>query len=243
MEESSHSYLDQIQIVLVDTQDGANIGAVCRAMKTMGISRLAVTGRRKYDSDRIRTLAIHAYDIYEQSLRFPTLEDAVRESILTVGATRRRGKFRKYFSLSPEQLAERIRQSGKGTVSIVFGRESDGLTDAEVSICDMVVSIPSSPDFPSLNLAQAVQVITYTLYRDAEERAGYSPVDRRRLEQVTDTITESFDKIHFYKQDEKEEVGRFFRDILARSGLSEKEAARLEKMFRKMAAVSLHKRS
>jgi len=58
MEESSHSYLDQIQIVLVDTQDGANIGAVCRAMKTMGITRLAVTGDRNYDSDRIRTRKI-----------------------------------------------------------------------------------------------------------------------------------------------------------------------------------------
>jgi tRNA/rRNA methyltransferase len=241
MESTSQNQLNRIQIVLVETQDAANIGACCRAMKTMGLSRLAVTGGKVYDQNRIRTLALHAFDLWEHAEKYPTIEDAVAGSILSVGATRRRGKFRKYFSLNPEQLAEKIDTCGEGLISIVFGRESDGLTDAELNLCDMAVHIPSSPDFPSLNLSQAVQVIAYTLFRSSPHTQGYQPISRTRLGEVTRTITKSFDDIHFYKQDEKEEVGRFFRDILARAGLSENEAKRLEKMFRKMAAVSRHK--
>lgn len=237
----SNNRLQDIQIVLVETQDSANIGSVCRAMKTMGISRLVITGSRSYDLNRVRTLALHAADIYDNARRTETLEKALQGSILSVGSTRRRGKFRKYFSMNPEQLADHINDCGAGTISIVFGREADGLTDEELQLCDAAVHIPSSPLFPSLNLAQAVQVITYSLFRSTAGIAGYNPIVRGRLEEVITAITESFDEIHFYKQDEKEEVGRFFRDILARSGLSEKEAQRLEKMFRKMAAVSRFK--
>lgn len=242
MEQKTKQKLSSIQIVLVETQDGANIGSVCRAMKTMGLHNLVITGTKKYKDDRVKTLAIHAYDIYEASTRYGTLQEAIQNSILIIGATRRRGKFRKYFSLTPEQMAKKIDLFGEGQISIVFGREADGLTDEELNLCDTAVQIPSSPEFPSLNLAQAVQVITYSLYRNLKSVVEYKPITRNRLEQVAATITDSFDKIHFFKQDEKTEVGRFFRDILARSGLSENESKRLEKMFSKMAAVSRHKK-
>ena len=104
----AQGYLERIRIVLVDTQDGANIGSVCRAMKTMGITDLAITGSREYDEDRVRTLALHASDVWENAKRFPTLEEALAGSIFTVGATRRRGKFRKLSAYSPEQLSEKI---------------------------------------------------------------------------------------------------------------------------------------
>ncbi|MCF7934327.1 MAG: TrmJ/YjtD family RNA methyltransferase [Spirochaetia bacterium] len=233
--------LERIQIVLVETQDAANIGAVCRAMKTMGITSLAIVSDKEYSIDRIKTLSLHAYDVYEQHTRCSTLEEALRDSVFTAGATRRRGKFRKYFSLLPEQLVQQIsRIPVSGRISIVFGREADGLTDAELSCCDAAVIIPSSPEFPSLNLSQAVQVITYTLYRSLVPVTGHVPIDKSRLDTMTGHITEAFERIDFYKQDEKEEVRRFFRDIFARSALSEKEAARIEKMFNKMAALKIH---
>ena len=99
------AYLSRVKIVLVDTQDGANIGRCCRAMKTMGIERLVITGGREYDEDRVRTLALHAADVWENAERYDTLSEALRGSIFTVGATRRRGKFRKLSAYSPEQLS------------------------------------------------------------------------------------------------------------------------------------------
>lgn len=236
--------LKEINIVLVEPQEAANIGAVCRAMKTMGITDLSIVSTECYDIDRIKTLSLHAYDLYENHRRFDSLEEALSQSVLSAGTTRRRGKFRKYFSLLPEQLVERVNTLSAGSrVSIVFGRESSGLSDQELACCDLAVRIPTSEAFPSLNLAQAVQVITYTLSRGLCDAGGYTAIDRTRLDEVTETITESFARIDFYKQDERPEVRRFFRDILARSGLSEQEASRLEKMFRKMAAIKIHKQT
>ena len=236
-----HPSLTRIRIVLVDPQDGANVGAVCRAMKTMGIHELAIIGDREYDGNRVKTLALHAYDLYENHLRFSTLQEALNDSVLSVGASRRRGKNRKYFSLLPEQLASRVSTLGAGTVAIVFGREADGLTDAELALCHMGVRIPTSEAFPSLNLAQAVQIITYTLFRELSVNLGFVPITENRLQSLVTTIGESFEKIQFYKQDERPEVERFFRDILARATLSEKEAQRLEKMYNKMARIKVHK--
>jgi tRNA/rRNA methyltransferase len=236
----SYNKLDQIQIVLVQTQDAANVGAVCRAMKTMGITRLAIVSDDEYDDNRIRTLSLHAYDIYERHRRFSTLNQALRDSVFSVGATRRRGKFRKYSSFLPEQVAEKISTIGEGYTSLVFGRESDGLTDEQLRCCDAATHIPTSPEFPSLNLAQAVQIYTYTCRQLLTPVPGHAPVKRGRLESVTGVIADSLEKIHFYKQNEKEEVRLFLQDILGRASLTETEAKRVENMFRKIEALKVH---
>jgi tRNA/rRNA methyltransferase len=105
----------------------------------------------------------------------------------------------------------------------------------------MGVRIPTSEAFPSLNLSQAVQVLTYTLFRELTPTVGFEPIEETRLRELVDTVGDSFDRIGFYKQDERPEVERFFRDIFARATLSEKETKRLEKMFIKMSRLKIHK--
>ncbi|NLA91833.1 MAG: RNA methyltransferase [Spirochaetales bacterium] len=239
----SQNNLERVAIVLVDPQEGANVGSVCRAMKTMGLSRLVIVGEKEYSEERVKSLAVHASDIWENHRRYPTLQEAVKESVLVVGSTRRRGKKRKYFSLTPEQLAERISLTGEGEVSIVFGRESDGLTDAELALCHAGVKIPTSDNFPSLNLSQAVQIIAYTLFKELTPLTTFTPIKEERLNHVIETIAEAFEVIKFYKQDERKEVESFFHDILGRSTLSEKEAQRLEKIFIKMSRIKVHKQN
>lgn len=233
--------LERIRIVLVEPQDGANIGAVCRAMKTMGITHLAITGEKEYPPERVKMMAIHAYDLYENHQRYATLQEALSDCVLSVGASRRRGKNRKYFSILPEQLCQRINQTGEGTVAIVFGREADGLTDDELALCHMGLRIPTDDAFPSLNLSQAVQIVCYSLYRSLTPTMGFEPITESRLQQLVDTVGESLHMINFYKQGERQEVQRFFRDIFARASLSERETQRLEKMFIKMARLKIYK--
>ncbi len=233
--------MSTIQIVLVDPRFAANIGSVCRAMKTMGIKDLAIVSDKEYDANRVYSLAIHAKDVYDSSTRFHRLEAALEESVLTFGASRRRGKFRKYFSISPKEMAEKISLIKEGRISIVFGRESDGLTDYELALCNMAVRIPTSDEFPSLNLAQAVQILTYTLFTEKKPLRVYSPVTGESMNILIDTITDSLDTIGFFKLEEKEEVGIFFKDILSRSLLSTSESKRLNKMFKKIAAIKVHK--
>lgn len=237
-------HLDRFRIVLVEPQDSGNVGSVCRAMKTMGFSKLRIVGRQRddFDENRVRTLSLHARDLFEEAEFFDNLAVALEDVSLAAGITRRTGKFRKYVSIPPEQLAGHLASSGEGTVALVFGRESDGLTDQELDCCNLAVRIPSSELFPSLNLSHAVQVITYTLFRAYQApSAAYEAATQHEILDVERTITQSFESIGFFKQDEKEEVGRFFRDIFSRALLSGKEAARLKKMFRKMAGIKIHR--
>ena len=233
--------LDRIEIILVEPQDGANIGASCRAMQTMGISNITIIGNKVYDEDRIKTLAVHALPIWEHHKRFDTLEEAIQDSVLVVGASRRRGKKRKYFALLPEQLAQRISNTGNGKVSIVFGREADGLRENELNLCHMGVNIPSvDSSIGSLNLSQAVQVITYSLYRNIHNLTGFEQIKQERIVEVSTTMSNTLESIGYYKN-EKEDIKRFFTDIIARATLSESEAVKIEKMFRKIEKIKIHK--
>ena len=238
-------YLSRIRIVLVDTQDGANIGSCCRAMKTMGIERLVITGGREYDEDRVRTLALHAADVWENAERFDTLQEALEGSIFTVGATRRRGKFRKLSAYSPEQLAEKLSDLPDGDISIVFGRESDGLRDDEVAMCSSIVTIPTSDRFPSLNLSQAVQIIAYTLFTKASKyRIGMTAVSHARIRAGVSEMVQHLDSIGYFKlADERKWTEQLLKDITERAALSESEMQRFEKIFRKAELIALHRRN
>ncbi len=230
---------DRIEIVLVDTQDGANIGSVCRAMKTMGLTKLTIVGGRVYDEDRVRTLALHAADIWENAKRCSTLEEALSSSIFTVGATRRRGKFRKMSSYSPEQLSDKIKSLPEGKVSIVFGREADGLRDDEVNMCAAICTIPTSPLFPSLNLSQAVQIICYALFTGGMEyRTGLVAVTKERIDRAVDSMSANLEEIGYYKWDEEKKwTEQFLSDLIERAALSESELQRFEKLFRKTQSI------
>ena len=235
--------LDRIEIILCDTQDGANIGSMCRAMKTMGLTHLTLVTDRLYDEERVRTLALHAYDLYENRKEFTTLEEAISDSILSVAATRRVGKGRKTSRVSPEELANHINSLGNGKVSVVFGCESNGLSDQQVKACSMVVTIPTSDKFPSLNLSQAVQIICYSLFQNLRPYAGQSNVvDTQRINQATQTCLDNLDQLGYFKnQDEKDYTTEFLTSVMQRAGLTEGEVQRFEKLFIKTNKIALHK--
>ena len=108
--EKSLKNIENIQIVLVNPQDGKNIGFVCRAMKTMGITSLAIVSARNIDFKTAAITAIHASDILKNCKIFPQLDLALKNSCFIAGITRRKGRFRKYFSYTPEEVAKKICQ-------------------------------------------------------------------------------------------------------------------------------------
>ena len=239
------SNLDRIEVILCDTQDGANIGSVCRAMKTMGLTHLTLVTDRIYDDDRVRTLALHAYDLYENRKEFTDLKDAISDSILSVAATRRVGKGRKTSRVNPEQLAQHISGLGEGKVSIVFGCESNGLSDEQVRACSMVVTIPTSDKFPSLNLSQAVQIICYSLFQGLSPYKGQTNVVASdRIDSATSSCISNLEAIGYFKNnDEKDFTREFLSSIMQRAGMTEGEVQRMEKIFSKTHSIALHKES
>jgi TrmH family RNA methyltransferase len=228
-----------VRIVLVRPRDPRNVGAACRAMKCMGLRSLSIVPEGIIDPRQARTLAHYAADVLDNARVCADLREAVGDAVLIAGTTRRRGRSRKYFSVFPEQLGERIASIRKGTVAVLFGNEETGLTHEELALCHLAVTIPASPDFPSLNLSHAVQVVCYEIHRSLsrEHLTPFSPVSARALDELVSVITRSLAGIGFFTIVGPDSMAVYFKDILARAGLSVNEARRMGVIFRKIAGL------
>lgn len=232
-------WLDRVDVVLARPEGALNVGACCRAMKSMGLQSLILAAAREMRDDEVFTMALHARDVYERARRCDDLESALAGTVLSAGITRRRGAKRKWLSLLPEQLAERAAATASGRVALVFGNERDGLSDEELARCTLACHIPSSPEFPSLNLSHAVQLTASAFWRQSGSGRGagagrYHPIDREAVDNLTAVIHGSLEAMNYFRSADPLHTDRFFRDILTRAALSVREARHLEKIFRKL---------
>lgn len=232
--------LSRYVVVLCRAEEAGNVGSACRAMKTMGLSRLVLAGCPDFDEARVRTLAVHAADLYESALRVPGLPEALAPISLSAGFTRRRGERRKSFSMDAESFARQAWKRPGGDVALVFGNEKSGLSAEELELCSLAVHIPSSELFPSLNLAQAVQIACYELRRAAlEGRTGsYRPVARAEVEASVARACERLRDLGFFRLNQGEELRDLLRDTAERAALSPSELRYLEAFIHKMAGLA-----
>ncbi len=232
----SNDFLNRIKIVLCRPEGGLNVGSVCRCMQNMGLKRLAIAGDiSELNLEHVRDMSIHAKSIFDGAERFDTLEEALKDTVLAAGITRRRGSRRKYFSYLPEELAEKAAEYTEGTIALVFGNEQNGLNDRELAACTAACHIPSDPQNPSLNLSHAVQIMAYVFYRKSEERIGrYTPVSLEKVDELSSAVYGVLEDIGFFDKPDRFDTRGYFRDIFARSGMSLKEARHMEKVFKKI---------
>ena len=233
-------------IVLCRPSEPGNVGAVCRVMKNMGLSRLHLVAPEPLDTAVLLTRAIHADDVWSNARTFGTLPEAIAGCSFAVGTTCRRGKKRKV-SMSPRELAgwlaERPRAETAAPVALVFGNERAGLDADEINCCNAASHIPVSGDFPSLNLSHAVQVYAYELFlafgdkEDLTVKGEWVPLERPAVDRLTFEITETLKGLGFYKQPGREEQTRFLRDVICRAGLTEREGRYLKGIFDKAARL------
>lgn len=229
----------QYCIILCRPDESRNIGSVCRSIANAGLKNLRIVGTKQdYNEEQIRTLSIHAYNIWENTVFYSSLTEAVADCVIAAGTTRRKGKKRKEKLLLPEEFARHAVTIPSGNIAIIFGNERTGLTDEELSVCTAGITIPSDNSFPSLNLSHAVQIITYTLFRAEKPRSpGYIPITLHRLDKTTKTIIQNLGSMGFFTQAGKKDMEQFWTSILSRAALSEGEAAYIEKMFTKAAGL------
>jgi len=152
-----------IRIVLVGTTHPGNIGAVARAMKNMGLSDLALVRPKYFPHEEATARASGASDVLDDAHVVDTLEEALTDCVYVAGASAR-SRTINWPSMGPRDCAERmIQESGHGKVAAVFGPEKTGLHNEDLDLCHTLLTIPTNPGFSSLNLAMAVQVLTYEL--------------------------------------------------------------------------------
>ena len=155
--------LNNIHIVLVNTTHPGNIGAAARALKTMGLSHLSLVQPKFFPDPEATARASTAVDILESAQVYPSLDAAIADCSIIIGASARRRSVEVPI-LTPRETAEWIQQNYQHQrVALLFGRERDGLTNEEMDRCQRLVTIPANPEYSSLNIASAVQVLCYEL--------------------------------------------------------------------------------
>ena len=153
---------NRLRIVLVETSHPGNIGAAARAMKTMCLSRLVLVNPMEFPHSDASARASGAVDLLEQAQVLPALDDALADCALVAGTSARQRGIGPPV-LSPRECMARLQAAAAAgqEVALLFGRERTGLTNEELSRCHILVNIPSNPEYSSLNLAAAVQVLGY----------------------------------------------------------------------------------
>ncbi|MFQ3282352.1 RNA methyltransferase, partial [Reinekea sp.] len=154
-----------IKIVLIKTWHPGNIGAVARAMKNMGLHQLALVDPVDFPSEEATNRAGQATDLLENVEVFSTLAEAIADCTMVVG-TSARDRTLKLPSLTAQTCAEQVvEEQEAGQVAIVFGRERMGLHNDEIQQCHFQLNIDANPDYPVLNLSQAVQIVSYEIFK------------------------------------------------------------------------------
>ncbi|WP_228482178.1 RNA methyltransferase [Lysobacter sp. H21R4] len=229
------SLAQRIRIVLVGTQHPGNIGSAARALKTMGLDRLVLVAPQRAPDVESFALAAGANDVLDRAVTFETLADAVADCRLVLGCTARSRRI-SLEELMPRAAAERaVAVAAQAEVALVFGRERTGLENHELQLCHAAIHIPANPDYSSLNLAAAVQVISYELRLallaspEAHSPAPAVPAERNppashaQMEHFFAQLAETLDAIDFHKGRSPDSAMRKLRRLFLRVDLEERE--------------------
>lgn len=221
------------RIVLIEPLYSGNIGSVARAMKNFGFNELVLLNPCELDT-KARIMAMHAYDIIENARIEFSLNDALSGSNIIAGMTGTQGKTENRHMRMPVLTPGKLKQklAGKsGVVSLVFGRENDGLRKEELEECDMIVNIPTSEEYPSMNLSHAAAVVLYEL-NDLRSGTTYL-ADHFDLELLYEHIEEVLSGIE-YKRHKNEKTLLMLKRILGRAELTGREVQTLRGVLRRI---------
>jgi len=155
--------LNNIRVVLCETAHPGNIGAAARAMRTMGLGQLVLVSPRSYPDPQAEWLAVGAVDVLQRARVCATLDEALAGSAFSVACTARPREVAVTMVTARDAAARMVEVARAQPVALVFGNEKYGLTAAEVGKCQLLATIPADPEFSSLNVAAAVQVLAYEL--------------------------------------------------------------------------------
>ena len=212
--------LTDINIVLSHTSHPGNIGATARAMKTMGLSKLVLINPKNYPSHEATIRASRADDILGAAKVVDNLDKALAESHMVVGTSARQRRHDAPL-LTPAQLATKIAEQPCQQISLLFGTENSGLTNEELSRCHYQVFIPANPEYSSLNLASAVQLIAYEIRMKFLEVSDTEALPESQHDLVTSEQMEGF-------------YGQIINTMLATGYYDPKHPKQLELRLRRM---------
>lgn len=214
-------WLSRVRIVLVGTQHPGNIGAAARAMKNMGLADLALVSPHRFPDPRADAMASNATDLLATATVHADLASALQDCA-RVYATTARSRSLAVPVVTPREAAEQLRSgSFEGRVAVLFGRERTGLTNAELDFAQQIIAIPTAAEYPSLNIAAAVQIVSYELgvAGGAQAPAGepHVPVAQADMERFYTHLEQVLVQTRFLNPDNPRLLMRRLRRLYARA--------------------------
>ena len=221
-------YSNFIKVVLVGTTHPGNIGAAARAIKTMGLSKLDLVCPKEFPSNEATYRSKAAKDILEKASIHETLFESVKGCEMVIGTSARNRKV-PWPVLNPKNASKKINAAVKNNskVAIVFGREDRGLTNEELGLCNLHIHIPTNEDYSSLNLAQAVQIVTYEIrmnFLESESLKNDQEWDvelasAEQTERLIEHMDELMKEVEFYDVENPRKLLMRVRRFFKRSGI------------------------
>lgn len=227
-----------IRIVLVETTHPGNIGAVARAMKNMGLTELYLVAPKQFPCADATARASGADDLLSQAVVCKTLTEAISGCQMVVGASARSRSI-SWPETDPRACAEQLRSaSGKTRAAILFGREHSGLTNAEMDACHLLLKIPCNPNFSSLNVAAAVQIVAYELFLTGQQARAVETQDltpslasAEQLESFYQHLYQTLLDVGFIHPAKSRSIMRRLRRLFNRTRLETREIDLLRGVF------------
>lgn len=218
--------LDNVRVVLSHTTHPGNIGAAARAMKTMGVSRLYLINPRHFPDPQADAMAAGADDLLRNAVVCATLDEALQGASFVVGMSARVRDISQEV-LPPREAMPLLVQQARQPVVLLFGTEMSGLTNEELARCHVMVRIPVNPEYSSLNLAAAVQLVCYELRLAAGQgdcgAPEIVPAPAEHLEGFFRQLEEALVEIEFLHGPNHDKLMRRLRRLYARARLEQEE--------------------
>lgn len=221
--------LRRVEVVLVGTSHPGNVGAAARAMKVMGLGRLTLVAPACAIDDTARARASGALDVLESARMCATLDEALADTVLAAACTSRRRDL-PHPAYTPRQAApDLLRHTGAGTVALVFGSETYGLSNEQLMKCRWLLNIPTNAAYASLNLAAAVQVLAYELRCAAADQVldlpAFAPARHAAVEGLLEDLERTLVAIGFLDPAHPKRLMPRLRRFFAKAGLEDEEVA------------------
>ena len=219
--------LDNVRIVLVHPTHPGNIGASARAMKTMGLRSLILVNPKRFPDREAEALASGALDVLAEARVCASLDEALSGTVLAAALSARQRELSHTAYHAKEAAGIVLEQARQHPVALVFGGEISGLSNEEIIKCQMLVHIPANPDYSSLNLAAAVQVMCYelrlALENPAPEPSGFEAASFEEVELFYRHLEKIMVSTGYLNPDQPKRLMERLRRLFARARLEKEE--------------------
>lgn len=226
-----------ITVVLVEPEHPGNVGSVARVMANFGLKNLVLIHPKCKISEESRRLAKNANYILDKA-KINGFNILGKFDYL-IGTTSKLGTDYNIprSPMSPSQLAAKLKELKKCRVALILGRESDGLRNNEVKLCDFLVTIPTSKSYKSLNLSHALAVLLYEVFKERNTKETfkpYAPISKREKEQIIKMLNEAMKKMDFLNKAKEETQLKVWKRMITKSFMTKREAYALMGFLRKI---------